>query len=300
MKQSAVVALGFFDGVHLGHAALLQRARKRADTLGLPAIAMSFHVHPDTLVHGAPVPLLQTQTQRVRCLKEDYGMDEVVLLPFDEAMLQTPWEDFLETVLLGRLRAAWLVCGYDYRFGYRGEGTPEKLRAACARAGLGCDIVDKVELDGQTVSSTRIRQFLIQGEVAKARRFLGHPFELSGRVTHGRALGRRLGTPTANVLPDPAQLLPLGGVYITRAYVAQGSYPAITNIGSRPTVAGSGVTVESWLLDFQGDLYDQPLRLELWEYLRPEQKFEDLSALKTEILKNADQARAYFRAQHGK
>lgn len=295
MKQSTVVALGFFDGVHLGHAALLQTARAEADALGISAIAMTFDVHPDELVHGIRVPLLYSRQDRQRHLLQ-HGMDEVVFLPFDRDMMHMPWERFLDDYLIGTLHAACLVCGYDYRFGYQGEGTAEKLADACKERGLRCKVIEKVEVNGETVSATHIRQLIAEGDVAKARQFLGHAPSFCGEVVHGRGLGRTMGTPTANVQIPPEMLLPRKGAYISWAHTPYGSFPAVTNIGCRPTVGGENTTLEAWLLGFSGDLYGLDICVCLYEFLRPEQKFDTLSDLKAEILRNAQQTRAYFAA----
>ncbi len=293
MQAPSVIALGFFDGVHLGHAALLGTVRARADALGLRAVALSFDTHPDALVHGRAVSLLSTPARREQLLLAA-GMDEVRLLHFDEAFMNMPWQTFLDDVLIRRFCARHLVCGYDYRFGARGRGTAELLAAACAERGLGCDVVEKVALDGITVSSTHIRALLCAGDAAGAARFLGRPYRLTGRVVHGSALGRTLGTPTANLIPAPELLLPGRGVYITRARCAAGDFAAVTNVGVRPTVEGDDVRVEAWLLDYEGDLYDREISLDFYAYLRPEQKFDSVQALRDEIIRNADQARAYF------
>lgn len=295
MKQPTVVALGFFDGVHLGHAALLRSARAKADALGVPALAMTFAVHPDELVRGITVPLLHSRQDRAWRLRR-HGMDEVVFLPFDRDMMQMPWERFLDDYLIGIFQASCLVCGYDYHFGYRGEGTAEKLTKACEDRGLGCEVIEKVEVNGETVSSTRIRQLIAGGEVAKARQLLGYAPFLSGEVVHGSGLGRTLGTPTANLQVSPEILLPKTGVYISLAHTPKGSFPAVTNIGCRPTVDGKEISVEAWLLDYSGDLYGQTVRTTLYEFLRPEQKFDTLSELREEILRNACETRAYFKA----
>ena len=154
MQPSSVIALGFFDGVHLGHMALLRTVRQRADALGLPAVALSFDTHPDALVRRTAVPLLSTTAQRERLLRAEGHMDEVRFLHFDEEFMNMPWQTFLDEILIGQFGARHLVCGYDYRFGAGGAGTAELLAKACAERGLGCDIVDKVELDGITVSSS--------------------------------------------------------------------------------------------------------------------------------------------------
>ena len=297
MQPSSVIALGFFDGVHLGHMALLRTVRQRADALGLPAVALSFDTHPDALVRRTAVPLLSTTAQRERLLRAEGHMDEVRFLHFDEEFMNMPWQTFLDEILIGQFGARHLVCGYDYRFGAGGAGTAELLAKACAERGLGCDIVDKVELDGITVSSSHIRRLLAAGDAAGAARFLGRPYCLTGRVVHGSALGRTMDTPTANLVPEPALLLPKRGVYITRARCAAGEFAAVTNVGTRPTVDGDGVRVEAWLLDYAGDLYNREIELDFYTYLRPEQKFGDLQALRDEIIKNADQARAYFIAR---
>ena len=294
MQPSSVIALGYFDGVHLGHMALLHTVRRRADELGLRAVALSFDNHPDALVRRTSVPLLSTAARREQLLRDEGRMDDVRFLHFDEEFMNMPWQTFLDEVLIRQFHAAHLVCGYDYRFGAKGAGTAEKLSEACASRGLGCDIVGKVELDGITVSSSYIRELLAAGNCAQAARFLGRPYCLTGRVVHGSALGRTMDTPTANLVPAPELLVPKRGVYITRARCDAGSFISVTNVGIRPTVAGEGVRVEAWLMDYDGDLYGQEMALDFYTYLRPERRFEDLDALRNEIIKNAEQARAFF------
>ncbi len=294
LESRCVIALGFFDGVHLGHGGLLRMAKRRAAEMGLPAMALSFETHPATLITGHSVPLLTTKQEREKLLRAQYQMDQVVFLPFDPAMMETPWETFFHKILIEKFHAAAVVCGHDYRFGYRGEGTPEKLQYACRVHGIGCDVIARITLGGITVSSSCIREMLRSGDVARARRFLGHPYTLSGVVCHGAALGRTIGIPTANIVPASEVLLPKRGVYITTAYTKEGSFPALTNIGCRPTVDGGCIAVESWLLDYEGDLYGQELRLELQSYLRPERKFDTLCDLQTEIKNNALAARSFF------
>lgn len=299
MENRRVVALGFFDGVHLGHGGLLTMARRRADELGLPATVMTFDTHPDNLVFHTQMQLINSRADRVALMQELYGMDEVQFFPFDAHMMQMDWRDFIQTILVEQLHAAHVVCGHDYHFGYRGQGNPQLLRQTCAGLGIGCDVIDKIELDGITVSSTYIRTRIAAGDMAAARRFLGHPHRLSGTVVHGHELGRRMGTPTANLIPEPGVLAPRFGVYITRVTTAQGVWPAVTNVGCRPTVDGENVTVEPWLLDFSGDLYGQHIRVEFYEFLRPEERFDSVEQLRAAILRNAEQTRAYF-AQEGK
>ena len=290
--EQCVLALGFFDGVHLGHGGLLKKTREVANRLGLPAAALTFDTHPDTLVFGAKVPLLNTPEERKYLMQRLYGIDQVLTLHFDRATMEQPWQEFVRKTLVQKYRAAHVVCGHDYRFGAGGRGTPEKLAEECARLGLGFDCIPEIRLEGQTVSSTLIRSLLEGGETAKAVRFLGHPHILTGTVISGRHLGRTLGIPTANFSVPEGILVPKFGVYAARAVFDGQTRPAVVNIGVRPTVDGHTVTVEPWILDFDGDLYGHTLRLELTDFLRPEQKFASLEALKSEILRNAETVRS--------
>lgn len=292
--KKRVIALGFFDGVHLGHGALLQRTVQRAAERDAVSAVMTFDRHPSVLLKKEPVPLLNTPEDRRDLMQRLYGIREVIVTPFDRKRLQEPWEVFLEQYLVGQLQACHTVCGHNYHFGYRGLGDPEKLQRWCREHGLGCDVIDEVKLDGQPVCSTRIRALLAQGELETANRCLGHPHCLSGKVIDGRHLGRTLGVPTANLaLPEAVLELP-HGVYATRATVDGKTYIAVTNVGNRPTVNGHHVTVEPWLLDFDGDLYGQTIRVDFHRFLRPERKFPSLELLKQEICRNAEQTREYF------
>ena len=291
-----MIALGFFDGVHLGHGALLRKARNRADALGCQAVGLTFDPHPEMLIRGQQPPLLNTLEDRRWLMTRLYGMDEMLVLPFDAAFMQMPWQTFVEDVLVRKLRAVHVVCGHDYRFGYKGQGTAEGLRQLCGELRIGCDIVDKVEYLGDEVSSTRIRACLQAGDLETANALLGHCHFFSGTVTHGKKLGRLLGCPTANQILPPELLELNHGVYATRVQLHDGSSRnAVTNVGSRPSLDdGQHITVESWLLDYEGDLYDSTLRVEFCKFLRPEQKFGSLDELLAAIKRDGETARAYF------
>ena len=296
MKHDRVIALGFFDGVHLGHAALLRLTRRRADEMGIPAAVLTFDTHPDTLVYHQPVPLINTLEDRTYLLKEKFSMDEVILAHFDRAMMEMPWEAFVEDYLLGELGAKHVVCGHDFSFGYRGQGTPDKLRRLCAQRGVGVNVVDKVSLGGITVSSTHIRQLIRQGDMEAAAQMLGHRHFLSGEVLHGKELGRRLGFPTANLALPEGLIAPAYGVYATLVTLPDGSaHPAVTNVGVRPTVHDQlGRLVEAWILDCTAELYGETIRVEFFTRIRGEKKFDSLEALREEVLRNADETRIYF------
>ena len=292
MKEKTIYALGFFDGVHLGHKALLRACRETADALGVKAGVVTFTSHPDALVLGAAPRLINTPTDR-RQLLQSAGMDVVVELPFDKEMMRMPWQDFFR-LLLEKYHAAGFVCGADFRFGSRGEGTAALLRNACEKQGIPCAVGPVQTLDGITVSSTYIRALLEQGDMETAARFLGHPHFLSGTVVQGRQLGRTIGIPTANLTFPEDLILPRLGVYACSAEVDGELYPCVTNVGTRPTVEGHHITVESWLQDFDGDLYGRTITVRFYRFLRPEQKFSDLQELQREILKNREEVLKFF------
>ena len=288
MKEQTIYALGFFDGVHLGHQALLLACKHLADRRGCKAGAVTFASHPDTLVSGNTPALLNTIEDRQRLLI-GYGMQAIKVLPFDQKLMTTPWLAFLEQ-LIGE-GAAGFVCGSDFRFGAGGEGTAEKLADFCNQQNIPYAIVPQQEMEGIRVSSTHIRNLMVAGDMAGAIRFLGHPHTLSGTVVKGRGLGHTIGIPTANLELPEGLLCPKFGVYASCALVDGRKYLAVTNIGTRPTVGGSHITVEPWILDFAEDIYGKPITLLFYEYLRPEQKFDSLEDLKAEIEKNAAQTR---------
>lgn len=294
-ERKKVIALGFFDGVHIAHGALLRRVAERAKELGAVPAALTFDRLPKHSANGEPVLLLNTPEERQWLMGELYGIEEVEMLRFDRTMMEMPWEQFVTEVLVEKFGAIHVVAGHDYRFGHKGQGDPEKLKGLCAELGIGCDIIGRVELDGVTVSSTHIRSLLRQGDMEEANRFLGHPHVLSGAVIHGKKLGRAIGIPTANIIPTAGVLMPAFGVYATRVVTEGGSRLAVTNVGRRPTVDdGDAVTIEPWILDFDGNLYGQTIRVEFYKKLRGEQKFASLDELREEILRNGDQTRAYF------
>lgn len=296
MKQEKkVIALGFFDGVHLGHAALLRQVTEIAARLNAVPAAVTFDVHPEHVILGRTMPLLSTPCDRADLMRRLCGIQEVIVARFDHHMMQMPWQEFVTEFLLRENGAVHLVAGHDFHFGYKGEGNPQRLLELCGQLGVGCDIIPKIERDGITVSSTYIRTLVAQGEMERAASFLGHPHTVTETVTHGKQLGRTLGFPTVNLnMPDDV-VIPALGVYATKVYVDGTPYMAAANVGTRPTVDdGCGINVEGFLLDFDGTLYGKTLRMEFYRFLRPERKFPSLEALREEIIRNVEQTRAYF------
>ena len=288
-----VIALGFFDGVHIGHGALLRKTTERAKELDCVSAAFTFDCAPREFVTGIPVPLLTSPRERGELISELYGIDEVIVAPFDHAMMTMPWQDFIEKLLLGQCGAVHLVAGHDYHFGFKNQGTPEILCKYCADRGIGCDIIPKVEYQGTTVSSTHIRGLIEAGEVEKAAEFLGHLHRMSGTVEHGCGIGAKRLFPTANLIPRGTAIIPAHGVYATKVTLESGkTYLGVTNVGTRPTVSdGAAVTVETYLIGFSGDLYGQRIRVEFCQRLRGEEKFSSTQALYGRIAQDIEQAK---------
>ena len=290
-ERTCVLALGFFDGVHRGHGALLERTVLRARERGCEPAVMTFDTHPDTLVRGTPVPLINSAPDRAWIIRRFYGIDWVEFFRFTEETMRMPWREFLDSVR-AELGAVHFVVGYDFRFGWKGEGTTDRLEAYCRENGLGCDVIGQVTFRGITVSSTYIRTLIAAGDMRSAREFMGHPHVMTDVVRHGHRLGRHLGAPTVNMQFAPGVLIPPRGVYATRLRLPEGTFPAVTNVGVRPTVSEDGpLSVESHILDYQGNLYGRTLALEFIDFLRPERRFDSLDELSSQIARDGDLAR---------
>ena len=258
----------------------------------MQAAAITFLAHPMSLFTGDVPPLINSEEDRQRLLRR-YGIGPIYSLPVTKEVMSTPWRAFLDGLM--EYGAAGFVCGYDFHFGDKGLGDSEKLREYCRERDIPCVIVPEQTLDGTRISSTYIRRQLDCGDMATAVRFLGHPHILTGQVVHGHQLGRTLGIPTANLRLPEGVAAPKFGVYACRCLVDGESYPAVTNVGTRPTVEGSGVTVEPWILDYEGDLYGRTITLEFYRFLRPEQKFPDLTSLREQIQKDAQETRDFLK-----
>ena len=266
------VAIGEFDGVHLGHRAVIDDA----DTV------LTFDPHPRAVVAPAAAPKLITDLQTKADVIRGLGVSELVVIPFDEAFAAQSAQAFIDDILVGRLNATEVRVGENFRFGHKAQGDVDLLRA---QAAFSTQVSQMVEVDGEIVSSTHIRGLIVAGEMDKAARFLGLPFSLRGVVGHGDKRGRTLGYPTANLVPDNALIYPGNGVYACRAAVEEPGgewawWPAAVSIGVRPTfVTGRGVLIEAYLIGFEGDLYGRELRLAFLERLRGERRFDSVEAL---------------------
>lgn len=283
-----IYALGFFDGVHLGHQQLLRECCRLAEEYHCHTAAITFNRHPKSLFTEAPTVLISTIPDR-KLLLSRYGIDSVRVLPVIREIMNLPWQEFIQILLDDG--AVGFVCGDDFHFGRRGEGSAEKLKELCQEKGLPCIVVPEQALGNIRISSTYIRRQIETGDMATAVRFLGHPYTLTGTVVHGQKLGRTLGIPTANLHLPAGLAIPKFGVYACCVLIDGSRYPAVTNIGTRPTVAGEGITVEPWILDYSGNLYGREITIEFFKFLRPEQKFPTLEALQSEIRKNAEETK---------
>ena len=289
--EKRIFALGFFDGVHLGHQALLSECVRMAKVMDVETAAITFENHPQSLFSDRVPPLLTTLQDRFRLLLR-YGIDHVYPFPVTQAVMGKDWRDFLDDLILSG--AVGFVCGDDFRFGRGGAGNARTLRTFCRERRIPYVIIPEQTLNGVRISSSYIRRQIEQGDMATAVRDLGHGHMLTGTVVTGRKLGHKLGFPTANIELPENVIVPRHGVYACRAFVGEQSYLAVCNVGNRPTVEGHQVRTETWLLDFQGDLYGQDVTLEFLYFLRPEQRFESLQELKSAVLRDAENTRSFF------
>jgi len=291
------LAIGNFDGVHRGHQELVRVARARGAAVGAPGGVLTFTPHPARVFAPALAPPLIVSLERRLELLGLAGAELAIVEAFTPALAAVEPEAFVREVLVDRLGAREIVVGYDFTFGRDRRGTPALLRDLGASLGLGVTIVPPVTIDGLVCSSTKVREFVLEGRVEGAALLLGRPVELTGPVIRGAGRGRGIGVPTANVAPE-GELLPRVGIYAARALVfdAEGAlastHRAALSVGSNPTfVAGGSVTVEAHLLDFAGDLYGRRLRLEVLHRLRDERRFESVEALVAQIAADVAEVR---------
>ena len=288
--DGSVVCIGAFDGVHRGHRALLRHTAARAKALGVPAVAVSFEPLPREFFGAAnPPPRLTLARSKVDAFVA-MGMEGVGLLGFDAAMAATPAEDFVQQLLAGRLQAREVWIGPEFSFGNKRAGNLALLQAMGAQLGFVAGEIAPVEVAGERVSSTRIRQLLVDGRFDDVAELLGRPYAIAGRVVRGQQLGRTLGFPTANLrFPrTPA----LSGIYATWVHgVYETPWPSVSSFGTRPTVAGVEPLLEAHLFDFSGDLYGRHIEVEFVAKLRDEEKFDSLPALTEQMHRDAEQAR---------
>ncbi len=297
-SSPAVVTVGTFDGVHLGHQEILRRlcAESSRDCL---RTVVTFEPHPQSVMRHRPgvMPILSNTPEKIRLLRV-CGVDRVFILKFDDALAELSAEEFLTGILLKELKAVKLVVGYNHSFGKDRRGDSRFLESVKEKYGFDLEIVGPHSVNGETVSSTRIRKSLDAGDVGKAARMLGRPYNLSGTVVPGRGVGRELQFPTANLkLLYPEKLIPKVGVYAVAVRVGKEILPGMLNIGTRPTFGAGEVTIEVHLIDFEGELYDRIVTLLFLERLRDEARFETPRDLVAQMERDRQRSLEVFRRQ---
>jgi len=292
--QYSVVTSGTFDGVHLGHQKILGRLKELAEHKQGETVLLTYWPHPRLILQPKDnnLRLLTTLTEKVKLL-EELGVDHLIILPFTKELSQMSSEEFIREILVNKIQTKTLVIGYDHKFGKNREGSFEYLKSHSHLFGFDMEEISRQDVDDLAVSSTKIRTALAQGDISTASKYLGRPYFLSGKVVKGQQIGRSIGFPTANIhVVDNYKLLPRDGAYAVYAGVGQIRYKAILNIGDRPTVDGKKITIEAHLIYFDGDVYGQELSIHFQEFLREEEKFENLDALKNQLV--IDRERAIF------
>jgi len=283
----SVVALGCFDGVHLGHVSVIRRAVEIAKELGAPCIIFTFDEPPKNLFSAEPVPLIASADRKAALISQ-LGVDTLVTVPFTKEIAALTPSEFAEQILIKNLNAAHIVCGFNYTFGAKAQGNTEFLSDFCKERGIGLTAIPKLEIGNECVSSSLIREHILKGEVETAAKLLGRAYSLRSKVISDKGLARRLGFPTANQVFDDKVLIPKNAVYATRALIGSEWLPAITNVGMRPTVNGNARCAETHVIGFSGDLYGKELEIEFVAFIRDEQKFESIEALTERVLRDIE------------
>ena len=302
IKDRTAVALGNFDGVHIGHRKIMENALGSAKDKDLKALCFTFSNHPFNFILGrdeddpAAIKLICSEEDKISLI-ESMGFDMLVNVPFDERVMKMRAHDFFSDVILGKLNAGCISVGFNYSYGARAEGKPEMLRAECAASGTDCIIHDAVKVGGKVVSSTLIRETISEGNMELVKAYLGRPLSFTGRVEHGNRIGSANGCPTANIIPAADRMLPPYGVYFTHTSVDGKAYDSVSNLGVRPTIdPGSRVrSIETNLFDFDGDLYNKDIVVTFERFSRGEKEFASREELFGQISRDCEDALEYHR-----
>lgn len=279
IEEGTAVAIGKFDGLHLGHRRLLKEILRQKED-GLKAAVFTFDPSPEVFFGMNPSRELSTNEEK-RALFREIGIDILVEFPFNRMTAATPPEDFVVDILCSRMNARFVAAGTDLSFGAMGKGNFALMSSLARHLGFEARKIDKIERNGKVISSTLIRRLVEEGNMEEAAACLGAPYRITGKIVHGRALGRRIGIPTLNQLPPPDKLLPPFGVYYSEVKADGRVYKGMTNIGTKPTVTDEHVvTVETYLYDFEGDLYGETAEVGLLTYRRPEKRFSGVMELR--------------------
>lgn len=297
--SSSSVAIGNFDGVHLGHQRLLTKMLEESKRLGIPSVVLTFYPHPVELLRPEKkLERLFTTAEKLTCL-EDLHIPYVLVANFDHKLAELSPEIFFDNYLKNGLKAKSVTVGFDFHFGKARSGNADTLKGLGKKNGIEVTVVDALEKDGVKISSSFIRENLRVGAVDKARTVLGRPYFITGLVSHGDSRGEKIGFPTANLKPPEEKLLPKDGVYVTRAIWQKQIFPSVTNIGTRPTFHGETAPriIEVHFMDFKARLYDETIQVEFLERIRDEKKFASVDELVAQINRDVQYARDSFKAK---
>ncbi|MBO7309792.1 MAG: bifunctional riboflavin kinase/FAD synthetase [Clostridia bacterium] len=293
LKSNTVVALGCFDGVHIGHKAVIDRAKQVALSSGLPLTVLTFSEPPRNFFYPFSTPLICSKAEKLKLLVE-LGADIIICLPLSEKILSISPKDFINDILASRLKAQHIVCGYNYTFGKNASGNTSLLQNECGGLDIEVSIVPKMTYNREPVSSSLIRQYISEGNTTAVSELLGRPFSITSTVVQGQHLARRLGFPTVNILPPQDTVLPKNGVYATRVRFDNKIKFGITNIGIRPTVNTKITCAETHIFDFDGNLYEKELTVDFLHFLRQERKFESVEEMALQVKKDIKLAQEYI------
>ena len=294
--ECAVVTSGTFDGLHIGHKKILKRLKEISVQSGGESVVLTYWPHPRMVVSedSQDLQLLSTIDEKIELFAE-MGIQHFVIIPFTRAFSELSSDDFIRQILVDKIGTKKLVIGYDHRFGRNREGSFEFLQKNANNYGFEVEEIPRQDIEDLAISSSRIRQYLLSGNVEEAQDLLGRPYAITGIIVKGKQLGRTIGFPTANIqLHESYKLIPANGVYVINAYYEGKSYKGMLNIGVRPTVDGTSRTIEANLFDFDKEIYGEDLRVEILHYLRPEQKFNGLDALIEQLKIDKENALAFF------
>ena len=285
IPEISAITLGKFDGIHKGHQKLMKMILAKKEQ-GLKSVVFTFGQMPGTFFFGKGRTILTSKERQLHL--ERMGNDYMIECPFVPEVIQMEPEKFIEDVLVNQLHVKYIAVGPDFRFGYNRKGSVGLLKKMSSVYGYEVEVFDKECLDDKVISSTYVRHMLEIGEMETVQKLLGYPYYVSGTVVHGHAIGRKLGIPTINLIPDDDKMLPPNGVYLTKTVWEENQIFGITNVGCKPTISGEEAKgIETHLYDFDGDLYDKELTVEFYAYHRPERRFESLEDLKSQLARDA-------------
>ena len=297
--KTSIVTIGTFDGVHIGHKEIIKNLIENAHQKNDKSVILTFFPHPRMVIQkGSKIKLLTTLDEKVALLEKS-GLDYLIVQPFNKEFSRLTALEFVRDILVEQLKIKKLVIGYDHHFGRNREGNFEQLKEYGAVYGFTVEEIPVQDIENVAVSSTKIRRALSEGKIEKANSYLGYEFMLTGKIIHGRGLGKKWNYPTINVnIEEPYKLIPKPGVYIVKTIINDNKVFGIMNIGNRPTVNGKHQTIEVHLLDFDGDLYGETIQVHLAYRLRDEQKFDSVEALFVQIKEDEQKARALIQSGH--